>query len=89
MIEKNHPKLFFLDKEKAAIPIDGICNVWINQWWIVCPERGLTFYKQGPDGAPQCNTDRRVTEMIQKSQYPWATIEKVPIAYKRSTVAYE
>lgn len=89
MIDKNHPKLFFIEKEKASKPINDICSVWIDHWWIVCPDRGLTFYWQGPEGAPQCNRDKRITEMIQKSQYPWASIEQIPIVYKRIMTRYE
>jgi hypothetical protein len=89
MIDKSHPKLFFLDIEKASKPISDICNVWVDHWWIVDPERGLAFYNQGPEGAPQCNRDKRVTEMVHKTHYPWAEMRQIPIVYKRIMTSYE
>lgn len=48
-----------------------------DSWWIVHPERGAVFVS----GYPQCNTQRRVAEIIQPKMYPWAEIQLIPIAY--------
>lgn len=70
------------------IPIDGLCtprdgDTLTNRWWVV-GETGAFVHKRFPKQrgvSPQCNSDRRVAEVIQRKLYPDAELLFIPVAY--------
>jgi hypothetical protein len=76
------PRLVFMpfaDIEKRS----GPSHVIRDSWWATHPERGLVFYAQGrktlDNASPQCNRDKRITEMLAGKLYPWAEIKFMPV----------
>lgn len=35
---------FIPEKNVDIIPKNGFCQIIRDQWWVVCPERGLAFF---------------------------------------------
>lgn len=86
------PRLIFLPFELATKAPAGECNVVIDAWWAVHPERGLLFWAPRRQAkptsrpralAPQYNHDRKITEMLASQMYPWAEIRQIPFVYYR------
>jgi hypothetical protein len=66
----------FLPVQEAVSPAKGGFFLhYVNTWWLVHPDKGLAFYRRGRRrslGAPQCNTDERITRMLAaKAPPPW------------------
>lgn len=53
-------------------------QVVFDSWWVVTPGNEVMFH----DGrAPQCNTDKRISEMIRKKMYPECSLLFIEQAY--------
>jgi hypothetical protein len=71
MIQAPGPKFHFMSLEQAKAPKEHIVYNIVNSWWVVHPEKGLTFWGKGY-GSPQCNTN----EAISKRLYPpWGEVK--------------
>jgi hypothetical protein len=78
----------FLPVQEAVSPAKrGHFEHFVDAWWIVHPEKGLAFYRRGRRsglGAPQCNTDERITRMVMaRCSPPWpgAEVRKLASAW--------
>jgi len=61
---------------KAVVPFTG-AQVWVDCYWIVVDEC-LLFYKKT---APQCNSDKRIAELVRNKLYPEAEVRQIPFVY--------
>lgn len=75
------PHFVYIPLDQIVTEPDGLCQVVRNAYWAVHPERGLVFWKRSTasDLIPQYNSDKRVSDMIVPSQYPWAEVRQIPI----------
>lgn len=74
------PRFVFLPLDQIVTEPVGLCMVVRNAYWAVHPERGLVFWKRSAsDLVPQYNSDKRVSDMVVPSQYPWAEVRQIPI----------
>lgn len=74
MSEISKDDYVFLPVEEAVSPRKaGFFLHYVDAWWAVHPEHGLLFYNRKDRrtgrrgrryGSPQCNTDRRIAEMV-------------------------
>jgi hypothetical protein len=67
----------YLSVEDAEKPTQG-AEVWLDHWWIVDPEKGLIFYH---GYAPQCNSDKRITDAIEAKGQFHGEVKQIPIVY--------
>jgi hypothetical protein len=69
----------FLPVQEAVSPAKGGFFLhYVDAWWLVHPEYGLAFYRRGRRsglGAPQCNTDERISRMVGLKTAPWPDAE--------------
>lgn len=68
--------------EEATTPRDG--TVLTNRWWVVHPEHGLTFWKLSAKDtyrAPQCNSDRAISEHVCNQIHPGHEVRFVEAVY--------
>jgi hypothetical protein len=72
-------RLLAVPLDELATPRDG--EVLTDRWWVVRDGGALFHQHYGHGWSPQCNSDRRVTEMIQAKLYPDDEIMQVPAAY--------
>ena len=63
--------------EKATTPFNG-AMVMTNRYWIVIDDCILFF---GKNKSPQCNSDQRLAEYINKRLYPEASVKFLPVVY--------
>lgn len=72
--------LIYLPLEAAITPKDGDCMT--KRWWVYRPGEGLVFAKIGRDHhAPQCNSNKIITESIRARLYPDHGILYVEVVY--------
>lgn len=82
MAELRIEDYLFLSVEEATAPPGGsFFQHYVDAWWLVHPEKGLAFYnpvndrtgrrRMGKLGAPQCNTDERISRMVGAKSCPW------------------
>ena len=77
----NDKMLVFLAEEQL-LEAKGHCDVLKNKWWVVHPDKGLTFYSRRGSlkgSSPQCNSSRSVATTLATRMYPWAIIKQIPI----------
>lgn len=66
----------YLPMQEAIRPTRGVYfQLMLDHWWCVHPDKGLAFFnpthpvtgrrRHAGLGSPQCNTDRRIQEMMQ------------------------
>jgi hypothetical protein len=70
----------FLSLDQAAKPpTGGLFSVYVDAWWVHVPGLGVMLYRRYPSHspAPQCNTDRRIVELVARDLYAetWPTVE--------------
>lgn len=69
--------MVYVPYEEAVTPKQGrVCHV--NRWWIVHPEKGLTFYKSRK--SPQCN-DYEFAVRDWAKRFPGHVVQQIPVAY--------
>jgi len=62
--------------EKAQTPFEG-AQVMINRYWVV--EDGcILFWNKY---SPQCNSNERIAQDIQKRLYPEGSVKFLPVVY--------
>jgi len=61
---------------KAIVPFTG-AQVWVNYYWVVVDEC-ILFYKRT---APQCNSNKELTERVRDKLYPGAEVRFIPLVY--------
>jgi hypothetical protein len=82
----------FLPIGEAVHPAGGgFFQHYVNYWWAVHPEKGLAFYNPAERGgrrmrrglgAPQCNTDKRISQLVRDESIPWpAEIQLIESAW--------
>jgi hypothetical protein len=86
----------FLPVAEAVEPAGGTYfQHYVDAWWVVHPEKGLAFFnpksartgrrRHGRWGSPQCNTNKRISEMVGRetagSLWPEVRVEKIPSAW--------
>jgi hypothetical protein len=72
----------FLPVEEAVHPAaGGFFRHYVSYWWVVHPEKGLAFFnppardgrrRHSGLGAPQCNTAKRISQLVCDSGIPWS-----------------
>lgn len=69
--------MIYMPLDEATTPKQGrTCHV--DRWWIVHPEKGLTFYKSRR--SPQCNDwEHGAREWARR--FPGHEVRKIPVAY--------
>jgi hypothetical protein len=78
--DRNDKRLRFVGLDQIAAPPTGSAVLHFrNEWWAVCPKRGLIFYRQ----APICNVNEDVARQVIPNLYPWAEIRLIPEAFVR------
>lgn len=71
----------FLPFDRIAGPDHGRTETFVDQWWVVDPERGLLFVEQlgrSKFVVPQCNPDERVARMLASRYYPDFEVRQIP-----------
>lgn len=69
--------MIYVSMEEATTPKQGrTCHV--NRWWVIHPEKGLTFYKNRR--SPQCN-DWGPGVVAWGKRFPGHVVDQVPVAY--------
>ena len=76
MAEQSIDKCEKIPISKAIVPFTG-AQVWVDYYWVVVDEC-LLFYKKT---APQCNSNKGLTEKVRDSLYPGAEVRKIPLVY--------
>lgn len=85
-VEADDPRLSFVPIEKATELKPNLCMVYKDLFWAVHPEKGLVFWTPNKKTrAPQCNSNRIVTEEIVARMYPWAEVKQIPWVIERTT----
>lgn len=71
----------YVDRVLAARPAEGHC--YVNRWWAVDPDRGVSFYwDRGMDEpAPQCNQSEDVAKQLTRRLQPNCTAEFIPVVF--------
>lgn len=71
--------LVFVPLEAIKQPRSGetICD----SWWLHRPGQGVAFWANGGDYFPQCNSDKRVADIVLGRVYPEEELLFVPAAY--------
>jgi hypothetical protein len=77
VINPDDKRLSYVPLEQLTAPRTGY-TAFVENWWVVHPDRGAAIWR---GHAPQCNSDRRVTERLSGRLYPWANVQLVPVAY--------
>jgi hypothetical protein len=72
----------FLPVGKATQPPSGgFFQHYVDHWWVVHPKKGLVFYNPSSGGrrrdrhrigAPQCNSDERISRHVAEKTVPFA-----------------
>lgn len=75
-----NPRFYFVSKEKATVPPAGLIEHIKDSWWLVHPEKGLTFFDK-KIGSPQCNKNESLTRSW-AAQHPWAVVEFIPSVFR-------
>lgn len=70
----------YVPLDEATTATAGKYRAIVDHWWIYRPGLGIVFAGLQSQ-SPQCNIDRRATEMIQSKLYPDAKIIQVPIVF--------
>lgn len=86
IIEETDPRLHFVPIEDAIFPPPGLIEHLKDRWWIIHPSRGLVFWKPHPREdfhAPQCNSNKAVTEHLGEKMYPWAEVRFLPSVFRK------
>lgn len=79
--EKEKLQYAYLPWEKVLDPRGHLAAVYRNSWWVVDPEKGLAFYKDGRGFLyPQCNTDYRVFDRGAFPEVPGHVLRHIPMA---------
>ena len=60
-------------------PIHGVADIYIDQWWVHHPNKGLAFYKRYT--SPQCNKNEGVAKLLTRACHPKAECIKVPVVF--------
>lgn len=76
MTEQSIDKCEKIPVSKAIVPFTG-SQVWVDYYWVVVDEC-LLFYKKT---APQCNSNKELTEKVRDKLYPGAEVRKIPLVY--------
>lgn len=78
------PRLVFIAKDKLIDPPDGLLQHIKDHWWIVHPEKGVTFWRPTKRDPlyPQCNSNQSLSEDIRKRMYPWANVEFIKSVFR-------
>lgn len=78
-------KMLYANIDSASIPTTGY--VLVNKYWCVHPDKGIAFYEKSKFGmfnldklSPQCNSDRRIAEMVVKNM-EGHTVQRIPAVY--------
>ena len=72
---------FIPEKNVDIIPKNGFCQIIRDQWWVICPERGLAFFwtkKVKGLGSPQCNSNEIISRRL-GTTIPNAEIKYIPL----------
>lgn len=77
----NKDNFFYVPIDEASKPATG--EVIVNNYWMFHPEKGIMFfYGHGTRPYPQCNPDKKVSEIIKKKPvYEDCDIVHVPSVY--------
>jgi hypothetical protein len=74
----------FVPIEEARVSPGGFVQHYKNHWWIHVPGKGLMFSGQRGE-APQCNSDRRVAEIIHNKLYPDTELVQIADVYVKDS----
>jgi hypothetical protein len=69
-IEKYH----FMPEHEIETSRHSMVHQWLDSWWVVHPEKGLTFYGKG-FGSPQCNRNETLARRFCPD---WAVVKFFP-----------
>lgn len=70
-------RMIYVSEAEATTPRQGkTCHV--NRWWIVHPEKGLTFYQT--TRSPQCNDDERGVRLWCE-RFPGHVVKQIPAVF--------
>ena len=79
-------KMLYIDIESASVPKTG--EVLIDKYWCVHPDKGIAFYERSKVGgftldrlSPQCNSDKKVSDMIVQGMKDHV-VQKIPAIYR-------
>lgn len=81
----NKPELVYhwVDPDTMNKPKSGLFYIHIDAWWLVNDKGEIAFYQGRTPGRkiiytmPQCNLDRRVSELIARGE----PIKQIPAVY--------
>ena len=69
--KRKQETLRYLPLEQATSYPQSDCEILSNRWWAHTPGKGLMFHSRNRYMmAPQCNSNRAVTDMIVGKMYP-------------------
>jgi len=89
---EDDPRLVFVPLDEAAKPVSGLCEVWVDRWWSVHPEKGLVFYRSGAGRrnsylSAQCNPSERIARKFTEDLYgDWAECRQIPAVFRRANI---
>lgn len=93
-IDRDDPRLMFHPVHDNG-KYRGVCMVYRDCSWLICPDRGLIFYQ--PLGvkrdislaSPQCNSNYDVSVMLRDKLYPCAKIITMSIVIMPYNITQE
>lgn len=85
-MDRDDNRLCFIAIENAT-KAQGLVDAYHNNWWGVCPERGLIFYDSTRKGrigraSPQCNQSESTARLLLGKSMPWAEVRQIPLVLK-------
>ena len=81
----------YVPVDVATQPAEGHC--YVNRWWTVHPEKGVSFYVSrllGPDRdetpSPQCNPSEAISRQLTARLQPDCECVFLPAVYERPAI---
>ena len=69
----------------ASTPINGICMIYTNRYWIVTPDDEILFYRpsKNSSGSPQCNDNGEIASSLRDKLYPGFHVVQLPVVFQK------
>lgn len=87
-------RFIYVPEDVASTPADG--TVYVNKWWSVHPEKGVSFYthrtgraRGRDDISPQCNADESTAQILTNKIQPDCLIKQIPVVYLSHVFKYD
>ena len=71
-------KYAFVKISELDKPKDGLCNNYVDCYWMVTEDEEVMFYG-GKYKSPQCNYNKECAEAVRKNLHPTCEVRQLPL----------